>query len=92
MLIVKVFTVESDEKYHFYDLGRAKLDPVSLVYIHRMWFLQQHLDRYYLAGEKNEYDVRISLKAEGPAYCPGSKKPDALWVDRILLLSPDGQK
>ena len=91
-LTVKVFPVESDEKYHFYDLGRAKLDPVSLVYIHRMWFLQQHLDRYYLAGEKNEYDVRISLKAEGPAYCPGSKKPDALWVDRILLLSPDGQK
>ncbi|MBQ9501242.1 MAG: DUF4838 domain-containing protein [Lentisphaeria bacterium] len=91
-LTVKVFPVKSDEKYHFYDLGRAKLDPVSLVYIHRMWFLQQHLDRYYLAGEKNEYDVRISLKAQGPAYCPGSSKPDALWVDRILLLAPDGQK
>jgi len=91
-LTVKVLTVKPDEKYHFYDLGRAKLDPVSLVYIHRMWFLQQHLDRYYLAEGKNEYDVWISVKAEGPAYCPGSSRRDALLVDRILLLAPEGKK
>ncbi|MBQ7207884.1 MAG: DUF4838 domain-containing protein [Lentisphaeria bacterium] len=91
-LTVKVLTVKADEKYHFYDLGRAKLDPVSLVYIHRMWFIQQHLDRYYLAEGKNEYDVWISVKAEGPAYCPGSSRQDALLVDRILLLEPEGKK
>ena len=89
--VTKIFRVKADEKYHWYTLGEVKLDPVSILYVHRSWFLQHLLDRYYMPGEENRYEIRVSLKAAGPAYSPGSTAENALWLDRVLLLAPAGK-
>ena len=36
-----------------------------------------------------KFDIYVSIKASGPAYVPGSKNKNALWIDRILLLTPE---
>jgi hypothetical protein len=36
----------------------------------------------------NELDVYVSLKFTGPTYVPGSTKPDAVLIDRILVAQP----
>ena len=81
--------VKSDEKYHFYKIAQVKLEPVTLLYIHSSWYIQQHLDRYFTPGEDNVYEIWISLKAQGKAYCKNSGRENALFADRILLLEPE---
>ena len=82
-------SVKSDEKYHFYKIAQVRLEPVTLLYIHSSWYIQQHLDRYFAAGENNVYEIWISLKAQGKAYSKNSVRENSLSVDRILLLEPE---
>ena len=44
---------------------------------------------YFTAGENNVYEIWISLKAQGKAYCKNSTGENSLSVDRILLLEPE---
>ena len=32
-----------------------------------------------------EFDIYVSVKLEGPSYVPGSKKTDAIYVDRVIF-------
>jgi hypothetical protein len=88
-LATVTLSVKSDEKYHFYKIAQVKLEPVTLLYIHSSWYIQQHLDRYFTAGENNVYEIWISLKAQGKAYSKNSVRENSLSVDRILLLEPE---
>lgn len=88
-LIKRKFTGFGDEKYHFYHLGRVNLTHQSLLWLHQSWRIQQNLDRFFRAGRSNIYDIYLSVKLEGPEYSPGSKKENAMFLDRILLISAE---
>ena len=91
-LVRKEIKTRRDEKYHLYYLGRVELTPKSLFWAHNSWFVQLGLDRWYMPGGENKYDIWLSVKTEGAAYAPGSKKGNALFIDRILLVKADGKK
>jgi hypothetical protein len=88
-LIKRTFTGWGDEKYHFYHLGRVTLTHQSLLWLHQSWRIQQSLDRFFRVGRSNIYDIYLSIKLEGPEYSQGSKKSDAMYLDRILLIAAE---
>ena len=77
-----------DEQFHCYSLGEVELSPQCYIYVHPSWHIQQSLGACFSATlqEDNRCEVFLSLKAEGPAYVPGSKKENALTLDRVLLV------
>ena len=78
-----------DEKFHFYSLGKVTLEPKCYVRVHKSWIIQQKLwDFYESNGISNEYEIYLSLKAQGPSYVSGSQKEDAILMDRVLLVRP----
>ena len=85
----KTFT---DEKYHLYHYGRITLTPLCLLWAHWSWYIQQNLDPYYREDGDNVFDVYVSIKLQGPAYSENSKKENAVFIDRILLVKPDAEK
>lgn len=81
--------VPQDEKFHFYRIGKITLSPKGYIWAHSSWEIQKQMDPYYNnIGLSNDYEAFISIKAQGPAYVPGSKKENAVMVDRILLIRP----
>lgn len=77
-----------DEKFHFYRLGQVRMERSSLLWLHRSWFLQQNLGYLFRKNDplNNEWTIYVSLKFTGPAYVAGSKKENAFYMDRILLV------
>ena len=77
-----------DEKYHLYHMGRTRLAKKTMLWVHWTW--QANMDAaddvYSDAMPDAEYDIYISLKVEGPSYVPGSKKQDAIYIDRVIFL------
>ena len=80
-----------DEKYHFHYAGRVRITPMTIFWAHSSWVLQFPLDRYCIRGRRNEYDLYFSARFQGPAYSPGSKKENAVFIDRLLLV-PAGEE
>ena len=39
---------------------------------------------YSAQDASREYDIFLSLKFTGPAYAPGSTKPNGIWFDRVI--------
>jgi hypothetical protein len=37
----------------------------------------------------NVWEIWVSLKFTGPAYAEGSKLPDRIWWDQVLLVKPE---
>jgi hypothetical protein len=75
-----------DEKFHFYPLGKVTLEPNCYVWAHNSWVIQHKLWEFYNSnGLSNEYKIYLSLKVQGLAYVPGSKKEDAVLLDRVIL-------
>ena len=91
-LVRKEIKTFRDENYHLHHLGRIDLTPKCLFWAHNSWLIQLGLDRWYMPGDENKYDVWLSFKSEGAAYVPASKKENALFIDRILLVKADGKK
>ena len=81
--------LKNDGKYHLYRLGICQVEPLSLLLLHPTWQIRHHLDHYLDGINNNKFDIYVSIKATGPAYVPGSKNKNALWIDRILLLTPE---
>ena len=55
--------------------------------------IQQTLwESYESNGISNEYEIYLSLKVQGPSYVNGSKKDDAILMDRVLLVRPARNK
>jgi hypothetical protein len=79
--------IPTDERYHWYRIGRMQATPSMYFYAHHSWVFDQRLYAAYNAAlpEQKFYDVHVSLKLEGPAYVPGSTKENAFSIDRLIL-------
>ena len=80
----------SDEKYHWVRLGKGWVGPQGMFWIPGDWHMSFRFGDWYilrdgLAVDPNWYDVYLSVKFTGPAYRPGSKNPNGIWIDRLLL-------
>jgi len=80
--------IPADEQYHWHYVGRMQATPTMYFYAHHSWVFDQRLFAAYNAAlpDQKHYDAYVSLKLEGPAYVPGSKKPNAFSIDRLLLV------
>lgn len=79
-----------DEMFHLYSLGKITLEPKCVLWVHQSWIIQHKLWEFYESnGLPNDYEIYVSLKLEGPSYVKDSKKHDAIYMDRILLVRPD---
>ena len=77
-----------DEKYHWYCLGETKLVSDCFIWLHWSWRMSfKCLSSVYSAAEPDAvYQIWISVKLQGPAYAPGSKKENAVFADRIIVV------
>jgi hypothetical protein len=80
--------IPGDEKYHWHYVGRMKATPTMYFYAHHSWVFDQRLFAAYNAAlpEQKTYDAYVSLKLEGPAYVPGSRKANSFSIDRLILV------
>ena len=83
--------VPQDEKYHWFQLpGSIELKHKSGFWGHG-WAVQANTTHLYMLTDgtpaDNTWDeVWFSAKFTGPAYVPGSKKENAIWVDMVVLI------
>ena len=85
--------VPEDEKYHYYSLGVRKVPVKGYIFAHSSGLLRVETQRCAnLLEPDKKYEVVVSVKAQGPAYVPGSNKEDAVCIDRVLLLEPKAGK
>jgi len=81
--------VPQDENYHWYKVGRFAVTDGTRLWAHWTWLLSIPLDRVYKPDEQNhERDIWVSLKVTGPAYVKDSKQPNAVSIDRVLVVAP----
>ena len=84
--------IAEDEKYHWYKVGTYKLRQGAFVWIF-FWNCQCLLESAWQPDdgmpELNDWEVWVSLKFTGPAYAEGSKQPDRIWWDQVLLVRPE---
>ena len=76
-----------DEKYHWYFLGKFTLAPGCFIWVHWSWMMPFKClsSVYNPIMPEAQYGIWLSVKLQGPAYVPGSKKENAVVVDRIIV-------
>ena len=93
---ITIDPVAQDEKYHWYKIPEVTLKPKYCWFWGYIWHLQIVLDAAYQiddgASKENLWDCWFSVKFTGPAYVPGSKKKNAVWVDTVVLTRPGETK
>jgi len=79
----------TDEKYHWYRVGKTKLTPSTRFVIHWTWWILQSIgDAVFDPLEPNaQYEIWASVKLTGPSYSPGSTKQDAVYLDRVIFVA-----
>ncbi len=86
--------IPQDGKYHLYHVGRIRVQEGTTVWALEGGRLGVNVDRLSVPEAKspavNEWDAYISLKLLGPAYVRGSKQRNGVWMDRVLLIRPQG--
>ena len=85
-------TLAEDEKYHLYRIGVSCVELKTLLLLHPSWQIRQDLESYAEKPGEDRFDIWVSIKGTGPAYSPDSKQKNALFIDRILLLTPEEKK
>ena len=77
----------TDEKYHWYYVGKSKVKELCTLYAHASKQMPLRIPQamYDPANPDAEYNIYISIKLEGPSYVPGSKKADAIYIDRVIF-------
>ena len=77
-----------DEKYHWYKLGSGQLAKDCYIWLHPTWYLKfKSISAAYSDIMPDaKYGVWVSMKLQGPAYAPGSKKENAIFIDRIIVV------
>ena len=83
------------EGYHLYRGPRFSMNEWTLSYLTGRWCLQKHFPALYDPKHPDkQWDIYASIKFAGPAYPYGEAgEPDAVYVDRILLVSdPTSEK
>ena len=80
-----------DEKFHWYFVGKSRVSPKTTLALHYTWRLSSSLGSaaYDPTNPNAQYDIWVSVRLTGPAYVPGSAKPDSVSVDRILFLKAE---
>ena len=77
-------------EYSLFKVGRSRVGASVHVVIGDDWdspLNTMQLSRLYdPTYEKREYEIWISLKAEGPKFFPGDKAPDRIYWDRIYAV------
>ncbi|MBQ7207681.1 MAG: DUF4838 domain-containing protein [Lentisphaeria bacterium] len=91
-LTLKDEDIAKDEKYHWYRLP-GKLDLSEKVWFWgQCWAIQFKMSSFYVlsdgVADNNVWNCWFSAKFTGPAYVPGSKKKNAVYVDMIVLTRP----
>ena len=85
-------TAPSDEKYHWIKTVRFYMGPNSA--FHALdWHAGFNLKGLYTVtdvidpeNDPNLYDFWVSIKFQGPAYNPGSKKENGIFFERAMLV------
>lgn len=86
---IQVNPIPADEKYHPYSLGVMTVPEAGYIFAHASCLLRVDLHQLYSkldAGKK--YEIVLMVKAEGPAYVPGSVRENAVSLSQIFLLEP----
>lgn len=83
--------VAQDEKYHIIKVGRINLKH-NMIYFYgtNTWVLQCRITDAFdpaASDEKNSYDVYMSVKFSGPLYVKGSKNPNRISINRVMLVN-----
>ncbi|MBR2912164.1 MAG: DUF4838 domain-containing protein [Lentisphaeria bacterium] len=79
--------VASNEKYNFFCYKDMQLSQSCYVWAHWTWTLQVDLSPYWKKlPSGTPVDIYFSLKWEGPDYFKGSKKENAVSVDRVIVV------
>ena len=89
-LVIPAAKTPQDEKFHLYRIGKITLEPQGYFWAHPTWNIQIPSNQFYNphdpSGKRvNDYELFMSVKAEGPNYVKGSSKVSALYLDRIIL-------
>ena len=77
--------IPQDEKYHLYKLGRWHLIQCSRLWAHWSWSFMILPTEAYTITPDYMSDIYISIKFTGPAYVKGSKKKNAVYIDRVIV-------
>ncbi len=93
--VISPDTVPNDEAYHLIYVGRVRRrgDQKQILWAHWTWKMRidRFLDPLWNQADPNrEYDLYISCKQTGPAYVPGSKRENAVYVDKIVAVKATG--
>ena len=77
----------TDEKYHWYHVGKSKVKQLCTLYAHKSKQMPLRIPQamYDPKNPDAEYNIYLSIKLEGPSYVPGSKKADAIYIDRVIF-------
>lgn len=77
-----------DEKYHWFYVGRADVKPASFFWAFR-WVLQADFTGVWQLSDGvkdgNKWHVYVSAKHTGPVYVKGSKSPNKLFIDYVVI-------
>jgi hypothetical protein len=83
-LELKAEDIPQDEKFHLYKIGQWPLVRRTMIWAHWTWRFQHWPSAAYTATTDTPSDVYISIKFTGPAYVKDSKKPNGVFIDRII--------
>ncbi len=82
-------TPATDEKYHWYKIGKYTLGRKSFVWGF-YWMTKCDLQNCYrmddAMGDINTYTIYVSAKFTGPAYVPNSEKKNEIYWDQVMLV------
>ncbi|MBE6394341.1 MAG: DUF4838 domain-containing protein [Lentisphaerae bacterium] len=83
--------VYQDEKYHWYRLPGSVVLSEKNVFWGQGWAVQARADQWFTLTNGDPKDntweqIWFSAKFTGPAYVPGSKKQNAIYVDMLAAV------
>ncbi|MBP1990188.1 DUF4838 domain-containing protein [Paenibacillus eucommiae] len=73
-------------QYQVYKIDNALIKPGDYLYLFRSWSVKVHFSSLLQGRPAQNYDVYISMKFEGSSYGGSSSDPDAVYIDRIILV------
>ena len=80
--------IPQDEKYHWFYVGVANVQPSSFFWAFR-WYLQCDLLGVWKLSDGikdgNKWHVYVSSRHTGPVYVKGSTSPNKLFIDYVVL-------
>ena len=80
--------IPNDGKFHLYKLGNATIMVPLFINFDDSWHFRAWLSTVGIVPE--EWDIWVSMKFAGPRFVSGSKDPNRVLFDRILLVKdPD---